>query len=281
LRFGISTHLYHQERLSAAHLREMAEFGFTEIELFASLGHFDYRAPAAHRDLAAWLRDAGLALHSVHAPIVEYVRGGEWGPPLSLAHADETARARAVAETLAALELARTVRFAYLVTHLGVPDEGGGTEALNNAAAADRSLREIGRAARDLGVRVALEIIPNALSTPETLARLVEDEEAGETNHRFGICLDTGHAFMRGDLPDAIDAVSGELVTTHVHDNRGASDDHLVPFEGHIDWPTAVMTLQKVGYEGVYLLELANTGTAREVLQKTVDARRRLADILA
>ncbi len=280
MRFGISTHLYHQERLSVTHLRELAEFGFTEVELFASLGHFDYRAAAAHRELADWLRDAGLALHSVHAPIVEYVRGGEWGSPLSLAHPDETARARAVAETLAALELARTVRFAYLVAHLGVPDQDG-SEALNSAAAASRSLREIGPVARDLGVRLALEIIPNTLSSPEALARVVEDEEAGDPTCRPGICLDTGHAFLQGDLPDAIDTVSGELVTTHVHDNRGTADDHLVPFEGHIDWPTAVMTLQKVGYEGVYLLELANTGTAREVLQKTVDARRRLADILA
>lgn len=279
MRFGISTHLYHQERLTAAHVREMAEFGFTEVELFASLGHFDYRTAAARNDLAAWLRDAGLSLHSVHAPIVEHVRGADWGPPLSLASPDEAARTRAVAETLAALDLARDVPFRYLVTHLGVP-ETDGAQAPNSRAAAERSLREVGRAASDAGVRVALEIIPNGLSTPESLARWVEDE-AEETGHRFGICLDTGHAFLHGDLPDAIDLVSGELVTTHVHDNRGASDDHLVPFEGRIDWPTAVMTLQKVGYDGVYLLEVANTSTAREVLAKTLDARRRLAEILA
>lgn len=279
MRFGISTHLYHQERLTAGHLRELAEFGFTEVELFASAGHFDYHNPAAHADLAAWLRDAGLTLHSVHAPIVEYVRGTDWGPPLSMASADETSRARAVSETLATLDIARTVSFPYLVTHLGVPDAGG-EEALNSRAGAERSLREVARAARGLGVRVALEIIPNVLSTPEALVRWVEDGEE-EADHGFGICLDTGHAFLQGDLPDAIDVVSGELITTHVHDNHGALDDHLVPFEGRIDWPTAVMTMQKVGYEGVYLLELANTSTPREVLQKTVDARRRLAEIVA
>lgn len=280
MRFGISTHLYHQERLAAAHVREIAAFGFGEVELFASLGHFDYRSPAAHADLGTWLREAAVALHSVHAPIVEYVRGADWGPPLSVASADESRRARAVAETLAALELARTVPFGYLVVHLGVPDENG-AEPLNNRASAERSLREIVRAAQEVGVQVALEIIPNALSTPEALTRWLDEEDAGDGDHRLGICLDTGHAFLGGDLPDAIDTVSGELVTTHVHDNRGALDDHLVPFEGRINWPTAVMTLEKVGYDGVYLLELANTSTAREVLQKTVDARRRLADIVA
>jgi sugar phosphate isomerase/epimerase len=279
VRFGISTHLYHQERLTGAHLRELAGFGFTEVELFASVGHFDYPSPAAHAELSSWLRDAGLALHSVHAPIVEYVRGSDWGPPLSLASADEVARGRAVAETLAALELARTVPFTYLVAHLGVPDTGS-EDALNNRAAAERSVRQVAQAARGLGVRLALEVIPNALSSAEALMRLVE-EDGEEANHGFGICLDTGHAFLRGDVADAIDIVSGALVTTHVHDNRGALDDHLVPFEGGVNWPTAVMTLQKVGYEGVYLLELANTSTPREVLQKTVDARRRLAELVA
>lgn len=279
MRFGISTHLYHQERLTEAHLRDLAGFGFTEVELFASIGHFDYRSPAAHAELASWLRNTGLRLHSVHAPIVEYVRGADWGRPLSLASADEASRARAVAETLAALELARTVPFTYLVAHLGVPDTGG-ESPLNSRAAAERSLREVARAARGLGVRLALEVIPNALSSPDSLTRWIE-EDAEEANHGFGICLDTGHAFLQGDLPDAIDVVSGELVTTHVHDNRGTQDDHLVPFEGRIDWPTAVMTLQKVGYEGVYLLELANTSTPHDVLQKTVDARRRLAEIVA
>lgn len=291
MRFGISTHLYHQERLAGAHLRELAAFAFTEVELFASTGHFDYHSPAAHESLGGWLQDAGVTLHSVHAPMVEYVRGPQWGPALSIADPDEAARARAVSKTKAALEIARTVPFRYLVVHLGVPDPpspargsgaagaDGGTGA-NSRAAAERSLEEIARAAHEVGVRVALEVIPNALSTPQALMdRLDEDREG--THRGFGICLDTGHAFLHGDVADAIDLVSGELVTTHVHDNRGMADDHLVPFEGRIDWPTAVMTFQKVGYEGVYMLELANTSTPREVLQKTVDARRRLADIVA
>jgi sugar phosphate isomerase/epimerase len=89
-----------------------------------------------------------------------------------------------------------------------------------------------------------------------------------------------GHAFLTGDLVDSIEVVSGHLVTTHVHDNRGKADDHLVPFEGRIDWPTALMSLQKVGYDGVIMFELANTGDAREVLRKTVEARARFEEIV-
>jgi sugar phosphate isomerase/epimerase len=70
------------------------------------------------------------------------------------------------------------------------------------------------------------------------------------------------------------------MVTTHIHDNRGTDDAHLVPFEGRIDWSTAVMTSQKVGYEGVWLLEVANTSRPAAVLQKARDACRRLEDYI-
>jgi sugar phosphate isomerase/epimerase len=75
--------------------------------------------------------------------------------------------------------------------------------------------------------------------------------------------------------------VSGHLVTTHLHDNRRTSDDHLVPFDGAIDWAEAAMTLQKVGYEGMWLFELAATDTPRRVLERAQSARRRLERFLS
>ena len=66
-----------------------------------------------------------------------------------------------------------------------------------------------------------------------------------------GICMDVGHALMMGDVVDAIETCSGHLVTTHLHDNRGQTDDHLVPGKGVIDWAAALLALQKVGYDGV------------------------------
>jgi sugar phosphate isomerase/epimerase len=98
---------------------------------------------------------------------------------------------------------------------------------------------------------------------------------------RTGICFDFGHAFLMGDVPDAIETVAEHLVTTHVHDNGGKKDDHLVPFDGRINWDVALMTMQKVGYDGTYLMELANTGTPGEVLQKARTARQRFEKLMA
>ena len=49
----------------------------------------------------------------------------------------------------------------------------------------------------------------------------------------------------------------GYLVTTHLHDNGGRKDDHLLPFEGVIDWPELLIGFQKVGYDGTLMFELA------------------------
>jgi sugar phosphate isomerase/epimerase len=126
-------------------------------------------------------------------------------------------------------------------------------------------------------VRVALEVIPNSLSTPSSLVTLLERDL--ETPHA-GVCMDFGHAFLGGDVADAIEAAAEHLIATHVHDNHGRSDDHLVPYQGAIDWDAALVTMQKIGYEGTYLLELANTGSTAAVLEEARRARQRFERVL-
>jgi sugar phosphate isomerase/epimerase len=273
-RFGLSTHLFHDHRLTREHLAVTARHGFDVLELFATRGHFDYRDDEAVSRLADWLAETRLALHSVHAPIAEDVRRGEMIAPYSTASGDDARRARAVDEVKAALRIAARVPFQYLVLHLGVPASTRPPSNDNQPAAARRSLEAIASAARELGVRVAVEVIPNALSTPDALVRLIEDENDELDN--VGICLDYGHAHLMGDVGEAIEAVSGHLITTHVHDNRRRTDDHLPPFAGSIDWDVAMMETQKIGYDGVLLFEVAEAGDAAAMLQRCADARERL-----
>jgi sugar phosphate isomerase/epimerase len=278
VRFGISTYLHFDRRLERDHLAAIAARGFDAVELFGLRSHLDYRDPAAVRDLASWLAHTGLRLHSVHAPIAERADGGAWGPPLSTASADREQRARAVAEAVAVLELAKAIPFEHLVVHLGVPDELAAGPGDNSPEAARRSVEEIHAVAAGLGVRLALEVIPNRLTTAEALVRLLDDElELAEA----GVCLDFGHAHMGGDLVDAIEALSGHIDTTHVHDNDGRRDDHLMPFDGSIDWPAALVSMQKVGYEGRYVFELAGGPDPAGVLRRAAAARARLTDVLA
>jgi len=271
--FGISTHLYHADRLCRDHLLAIGAAGFEKVELFATRSHFDYHNPAAVADLQEWLADAGLELHSVHAPVSENLLGGSWGPPLSLASADPGLRIKTLEETERALEIARRIPFGFLIVHLGVPRTQQPAPGDNSRDGARRSVESLQTVAVPLGVRVAVEVIPNELSKAGSVVHFVEEVIDAP---QVGICLDFGHAHLDGDLVDAIETVSEHLITTHVHDNNGRLDQHLVPFDGTIDWPGALTAIQKVGYDGTMMLEIAAHGPAKTALQRAVKARARM-----
>jgi sugar phosphate isomerase/epimerase len=298
--YGVSTHLYLARRLSRDHLLEIASHGFETIELFAARTHFDFHSAAAIGDLQGWLADAGLTLYAIHAPIGEQFEAGRWSGALSIASADRGARDLALAEAEQALFVARRIPAAVFVVHLGlprwqradtrvgpyehgpaIPPDGVGMNVRvrpgDTRDGARRSVEALADLAAPLGVRVAVEVIPNELSRAGSLAHFVDELDRPDV----GICLDFGHAHLDGDLVDTIDVVSEHLAAVHVHDNRGRSDDHLVPFDGTIDWPGALTGIQKVGYEGPLMLELEGRGAARETLAKAARARARMERLLA
>src|SRR4029453_8720233 len=147
----------------------------------------------------------------------------------------------------------------------------------NRKASLVRSLEELAPVAADAGVRLAVEVIPNTLSGASALVTLIEDELDLPS---LSICMDVGHARLMGDVVDAIESCSGHIVTTHLHDNRGRTDDHLVPGQGIIDWDAATLAFQKVGYDGVWMFELAMSTTPRLVLEHTQRVRERLESLL-
>jgi sugar phosphate isomerase/epimerase len=277
VQFGVSTQFVHARRLGREHLAAVAAHGFEAVEIVATRSHVDYHDPAVLDEVAGWLRAEGLRLHAIHAPMTERFTG-RWVGPFNNASAQPLMRERAVRETIAALGLAARVPVQVLVVHVGLPDALTAADGANSRDAARRSVETIAEAAATHGVRVALEVIPNALSTPESLVSLIEDDL---DLPNLGICLDFGHAHMMGDLVEAIETVSGSMIATHVHDNHGAHDEHLAPFEGTIDWPAALIALQKVGYEGTLMLELGGTDEPAQTLALARGARERLEQVTA
>ena len=276
-RFGVSTHLYHEERLQKAHLLEIAANGFESVELFATRSHFDYHDASAIRSLKDWLTESKLALHSVHAPITDVFANGRGQRDFSTATRDGEARKDTLHEMAAALDISKTIPFKFLVVHLGIPLAQHPGPDENDRDAAIRSIEGIHAMAQAAGVTVTLEVMGNELSTPSDLIEILERnfEDAD-----IGICMDVGHARMMGDVVEAIEACSGHVITTHLHDNRGRSDDHLVPGKGVIDWDAATLAFQKVGYDGVWMFELAVAADRKPVLEQAAKARARLESLL-
>ncbi len=88
-----------------------------------------------------------------------------------------------------------------------------------------------------------------------------------------GTCLDTGHAFIAGDLHRIMFKMSGYLQYIHANDNNGKDDQHLCPGQGKIDWQRLLHELNEVGFQGTLMLELM--GDAQKNPQTVLDEARR------
>lgn len=275
--FGLSTHLFHGDRLSKAQIEATRDHGFPLIEIFATHTHFPYRDPAACEEVRRWLDACEVSAWSVHAPICDGLRNGIWGRAYSNASRTRSVRDEAVAETVAAVGAAQRLGASVLVLHLGIPADQPVPDDDNDAAAVAEALRPIADACDRAGIRLALEVIPNALATADAVGSWLEgDRELGRT----GACLDVGHAHLIGGAPEAVERLSGHLLTTHIHDNHGTSDDHLVPFDGTVDWAATCGALVKVGYGGPFIFELPSHGDVVRTLTRAAAARTRLQSLL-
>ena len=264
--FGVSTHLYHDYRLSREHLLEVAAHGFERIEMFATRTHFDYQNPAAVADLQQWLADAGLELHGVHAPIGESFEGGRWGPPINMASPDPAARARAMDETERALQIARRIPFGVLVTHIGLPRSQPAAATENSRDAARRSLEELQRLAAPLGVMIALEVIPNELSRAGSLVHFVEDGPGRPRRRHLPRFRPRAHGRRSGRRDrDRLGAPGHDARARQSRPDRRSS---ACRSRERSTGRRALTAIQKVGYDGTLLLEIAAHGSAKDTLQR-------------
>ncbi|WP_239631761.1 sugar phosphate isomerase/epimerase family protein [Paenibacillus sp. H1-7] len=107
------------------------------------------------------------------------------------------------------------------------------------------------------GVGIALENFYDRAARPHTARRtycamLDELVELIDTlDHPLvGACLDTGHAHEQGIHPNEIRKLGKRLKATHINDNDGLHDQHLLPYQGSIDWPAVMSALHDIQYEG-------------------------------
>jgi len=272
MEYGLSTYLYVDRRLSSHILDQILGARFRTVELFAARQHLDYTDRNHVRDVAQWFRDHQVNLHSVHAPLygdADWGRSG--GIVVSLAYLERRQRIDSLDEIKRALHIAEFLPFRYLIVHMGLPDE---EYELSKFDAVMTSLEHLKVSAKDHGVQVLLENVPNELGTPE---RLVQFLEYSRLNVK--ICFDTGHAHMNHGLHRAFETLRTYIASTHVNDNRGEEDEHLMPFDGDINWTEAVRDLRRGDGQFPVLFEIRNYGQAKATLSRLAEVIARMEDI--
>jgi sugar phosphate isomerase/epimerase len=93
------------------------------------------------------------------------------------------------------------------------------------------------------------------------------------------ICFDTGHAHMGGGVQPAFQTLRDRIVSTHVHDNRREKDDHLLPFDGEIDWEQTIRDFRAADNQFPLLFELRQYESGEVDLARLREVMERMESI--
>jgi len=230
----LSTNSYRNQKLTSALLGEIERAGIARVEIWCSRLHFDYNSAEDVRELADWFGDHKLELHALHAPTSRDMSARrESATPISISDPERVRRLDAVDEIKRALDVAEQIPFRYLVQHIGSSREAADPRRYD---AAFSSLEHLVVFAKERGVTIALENTPGELASPSNLRHFIHDTRL----QGLRMCFDTGHAHMEDGIEASFEAMRDLVVTAHIHDNHGEKDEHLLPFEGTIDWSAAL-----------------------------------------
>lgn len=211
------------------HYRLIKRAGFGGVLLWWS-GNYGYDNYRSHPDFA---RNAGLLVENIHAPFE--LADDLWRDNLNGPEAQRI--------LLNCIEDCAFFEIPAMVVHLtGVdnipPPCITGLERVKALTAA----------AEDKGVNIALENIATGENLDYVFSRI--------SSPRLGFCYDSGHHNVRSQEIDLLGKYGERLMALHLHDNCGTIDQHLLPFDGNIDWSNRMKRIAETGYKGATALEV-------------------------
>jgi sugar phosphate isomerase/epimerase len=266
---GLSTGcFYHQSILDCLPL--IRESGFSMIEVCSSPEHLDFRDLKRVHRAAERIQELGMEAYSFHAP---------FAPAIDIASSDSAQRAASVTEIFKAAEAAALLRVHYFVLHPGPENPASipAAERLPRMQHVVESLNQVAQRCKELGIICVLENkLPHLLFGNTSDILWILD---GINTAQVGACLDTGHAFLGGDLHVLVHKLASHLQIIHAHDNGGVGDNHLPPGEGKIDWEKFLCDLIEVRFRGALILEMAGNDDPAVTMANARRGRSYLRDI--
>ena len=275
----LSTYLFVSKKLTSEILGQIAGADFQGIEIFCTRSHFEYSMKPEIRAMASALDAHRLQLVSLHAPTSRDLSAmRESGAPLSICEVERVRRVEAMDELKRVIDVADDLPYSRLILHMGGSRE---TADPRKRDAAFSSLEHLVLHARHAGVTICVENTSSEMGSPDYLRAFVDETRL--TGLRFN--FDIGHAhlaeFPEEERLEKCFAPMKELVSSvHLHDNHGEKDEHLPPYDGSIEWPSAIKVLKSASQDGLPLiLELKEkTGPDAPTMNEQLVAARKSLD---
>lgn len=110
-------------------------------------------------------------------------------------------------------------------------------------------IREIVNYAESLNVKIAFE--------NTKIKGYLEYVLSNIKNNNVGVCYDIGHDHVHFKDSYDFSFFKNRFFAVHLHDNHGEDDEHLLPFDGTIDYEKQINNLKINGYKGYVTLEVS------------------------
>lgn len=111
-----------------------------------------------------------------------------------------------------------------------------------------KRLKDLNEYAKNIGVKIAFENTKTKGYLEYVLGN-IDDEN-------IGICFDVGHYHAHFNDEFNFELFKNKIFAVHLHDNDKSDDQHLLPFDGTIDWEFVMRKLKECNYNGPITLEL-------------------------
>jgi sugar phosphate isomerase/epimerase len=254
----LSTGIGYQRPIAEV-LEPIARAGFRDLEISTAPHHFDYADGAAVDGLRDALARHGLRAHSLHAP---------FGHDVNITSPEEAIRTYSLDRLEQAAEALQHLGGSLFVLHPGGEDQRWVWDRAARLELSVGGLNRVWGFCRQRGLTLVLETpLPHLIGgQPDDFEHILERLPREGT----GVCLDTSHVALGGFLHHYLHRFGHRIVHVQASDNHGVHDDHLVPGEGAIPWHDVIEPLDRAGYRGVFLLEIAGS---HDVAVRAVEAR--------
>jgi len=241
INFGISSTIIRNKEVYAA-IDTIGKSVFNWIEIRCEETHFKYEDVIEIKRVRESLRKNRIKGCSLHPP--------GW---VDIANEEEWTRMKSVREVEKIILVAQRLKISRVIVHPGYKD-GSLEQSI-------KSLNEIVEFGKVWKVDPVLEnTFPGHFgSEPLTLKNIASEFD-------LSICLDTSHAAAKGGRVEEFLIMLGERIKHfHISDsNKEGKDDHLMPFEGKINWNPVIAFISE--FDGYIVFELPPIEDLNETL---------------
>ena len=233
-------------RACAAAGYKLLDFGFVELALQSE----QFSGPSWKREIEGYAhlaQELGIRFVQAHAAIFNFCNPGlDYEQELELFKRS--------------IQGAEILGVPWVVAHPSTGVENGAVRPSTHEENV-AFFREMAQFAAQYGVGIAIENMWR--TTPEgvrrygiealELLRLIEDVDC----ENVGACWDVIHASVEGlNQGESIRLLGKHLKATHISDETGPNNFHILPYHGFVDWDEVLQALADIDYSGPFAFEI-------------------------